>query len=260
MNGSLRGGDPREALGEGRVLCQTKEAYQIVVRVGDPSHAHVMAIVRTRYDLASVFSGGSMEPTGFIVSMLEVTRGGLWAWVPRLRDVLAKAKERARGYSGHVTVVVDLSRAPSAWHELTLMVQEPLILMVVTRAARPLTPASPWLSIGRANLLSQLNVTLHRPQALSFALPEGETGRWSETRVREALAGAAASPPVDEGDGYLTDATTQDDVTVTLGLAALWAEWQKPSPFWETSDPEELEAQAVERRRELARAWAEMGR
>jgi hypothetical protein len=206
-----------------------KAGVIVAARLGDTLHPHALVVAGTRYSNQH----GRMTLTGLALELVAAVPGNVAALVDMLATIMPRAQERAAEGLGKHELALDVTRQQLAY----LQVQERVevsFLMLCTTHARKLA-STPYWNVGRITLLSNLAAQLARPGVLQVLEPAGadDPRVWSRGQVREALDAATAKPPAVEEDGFVTDSTTQDDVALTIAMAAMRAEDGAPDPWVE---------------------------
>jgi len=209
-----------------RRVAHTKSGVTVACRLGDVLRPNVVVVAGTEH----THSGGRMLLTRLSLELVEVLPGNVTVVTDRLSRIMGRAEERAAEGLGRAVLVVDETRQQTA-HSLMVERLTPDRYLMVTTHGRLMPDVESW-KIGRMTLFSELRTCMARPGVLQVLEPATDDPRiWRASQIRAALASAQERPPKDEPDTYVTDTSTQDDVSLAVAATAHLGEAGAPDPW-----------------------------
>lgn len=211
-----------------RRVAHSKLGVIVACRLGDVLRPNVVVVAGSEH----THSGGRMNLTRLSLELVEILPGNVTVVMDRLAGIMPKAEARAAEGLGKAVLVVDETRQQTA-HSLMVEKLTPDRYLMVTTHGRLMPDVEAW-KIGRMTLFSELRTCMARPGVLQVLEPASDDPRiWRASQIRAALASAQEKPPATEADSYVTEGTTQDDVSLAVAAAAHMGEAGSPDPWVE---------------------------
>lgn len=207
-------------------IAHTKNGVVVACRLGDVLRPNVLVVAGSEHTHQS----GRMILTRLDLELVQVLPGNVTTVMDRLARIMDRAQDRAAEGLGKAILVVDETRQQTAHSLMGERLTADLYLLVTTHGRK--MPDVPNWKMGRMTLFSELRTCMARPGVLQVLEPATDDPRiWRGAQIRAALASAQERPPKDEPDTYVTDTSTQDDVSLAVAAVAHMGEAGAPDPL-----------------------------